>query len=275
MSNTFCIFAPKEYKSLWDLSLTRIMRSAYARIETNICFYSCTRKVELKVSGTMAGHRKNKEKNGTNTTTGVAAKGAYTVKTTPDISATPLAMCSYELAKRAVERSDMKCEYGVEQIRKEFLDYVQYFNSHSVTYQRKRKSVEYTGASSGTSEHIEQTERVVPMTEVSFSAWLGKPKWWLTDTISRIKGRDCRLDGDIEMLHLLQAIQSFLSSQLLEGALAGEFPANIVSTMLGLRTAIDVTSEDKAIQVPIINIVPDDTKRKGGSQEALDQIKAG
>ena len=83
------------------------------------------------------------------------------------------------------------------------------------------------------------------------------------------------MDGDIELLSLLQSIQSFLSSQLLEGALSGEFPANIVSTMLGLRTAIDVTSEDKAIQVPIINIVPDDTKRGDGSQEKLEQIKAG
>lgn len=251
------------------------MRSAYTHIETNVCFYSRTRKVKSKTSNVMAGRKKSKEKNGVSTTNGVAAKGEYTVRTAPEISATPLAMCSYELAKRAVERSGMKCEYGAEQIRKEFLDYVQYFNSHSVIYQRKRKSVEYTGASSGTSEHLEQTERVVPMTEVSFSAWLGKPKWWLTDTISRIKGRDCRLDGDIELLSLLQSIQSFLSSQLLEGALSGEFPANIVSTMLGLRTAIDVTSEDKAIQVPIINIVPDDTKRGDGSQEKLEQIKAG
>lgn len=227
----------------------------------------------------MAGHRKNREQNGVRTSTGSivqsGAKVGYKVTTTPESAACPLAMCSYELAKKAVDRSEMKCEYGVEQIRKEFLDYVQYFNSRTVTYQRKRKSVEYDGASAGHSNHIEQTDRVVPMTEVSFSAWLGKEKNWLNNTIFRIKDRGCKLEGDTEMLDLLQSIRSFLSAQLLEGALVGEFPSNLVSSMLGLRTSLDVTSDDKAVQVPIINIVADDAKRSASSKDALDQIKAG
>lgn len=235
----------------------------------------------------MAGHKKKKlqqamaesaesmETPKPKSSTKVAPRGD-TITTTPLVRSS-LTNLAYERALKAVDRGRAKCKYTVEQLRKEFLDYVDYFSSSMVTYAKKHKHVEYAGETSGngSSDHLEETEKVLPMTEASFSAWLGKERWWLTSQIGQLKKRECAMEGDAEMLSLLLSIQSYLTSQLLEGVLVGEFPANLVSTMVGIRQGIESETEDKAVQVPIINIVADTAKRGDSSQQTLDNIKKG
>ena len=199
------------------------------------------------------------------------------ITTTPVTARSPLANLAYERALKAVDRGRAKRKYTVEQLRQEFLDYVDYFSSGMVTYTKKHKHVEYAGETSGngSSDHVEETEKILPMTEASFSAWLGQERWWLSGTISRIKRRECAKEGDEEMLSLLLSIQSFLTSQLLEGVLVGEFTANLVTAMIGIKQGIESDTPDKAMQVPIINIVADTAKRGDSSQQTLDKIKSG
>ena len=120
----------------------------------------------------MAGHKKKKlqqamaesaesmETPKPKSSTKVAPSGD-TITTTPLVRSS-LTNLAYERALKAVDRGRAKCKYTVEQLRKEFLDYVDYFSGGMVTYTKKHKHVEYAGETSGngSSDHLEETEKV-------------------------------------------------------------------------------------------------------------------
>lgn len=163
------------------------------------------------------------------------------------------------LAERIVNKPGKPRQYSLEQLKEEFVKYVEYYSEARTTYQQKSKQKK---GGSGNEVQAERVERVSPMTEWSFCLWIGKDRSWLTTTILDLQDRDTNFPGDAEYLEFLLALRTFLNSQLLEGAILGEYTPVIISSLLGLKKSVDVTSDNKAIGAPVINIVADTATRE-------------
>lgn len=163
------------------------------------------------------------------------------------------------LAERIVNKPGKPRQYTLEQLKEEFVKYVEYYSEARTTYQQKSKQKK---GGSGNEVQAERVERVSPMTEWSFCLWIGKDRSWLTTTILDLQDRDTNFPGDAEYLEFLLALRTFLNSQLLEGAILGEYTPVIISSLLGLKKSVDVTSDNKAIGAPVINIVADTATRE-------------
>lgn len=167
------------------------------------------------------------------------------------------------LAEKIVKRGGSKREYNFEQLQSEFLAFVDYYSNHPSTYYLRTKH-KRKGADKKTAD-IEMSgdriERVAPMTEHAFCTWLGKSRSWFPQTIADLKKRgDERSEEDNKILEFMIELQTFFSSQLLEGAILGEYSQPLVASLLGMRNQIDVTSGGKSA-APIISIVEDKKTR--------------
>lgn len=168
------------------------------------------------------------------------------------------------LAERIVNKPGKPRQYTLAQLKEEFVKYVDYYSDAKTTYQMKSRQKK---GGSGNEVQAERTERVSPMTEWSFCLWIGKDRSWLATTILDIQDRDNPTPEDVEYLEFLQALRTFLNSQLLEGAILGEYTPVIISSLLGLKKNVDITTDNKPLDAPVINIVPDTTTREQYAQQ--------
>lgn len=168
------------------------------------------------------------------------------------------------LAERIVMKPGRPRQYTLAQLKEEFVKYVDYYSEARTTYQMKSRQKK---GGSGNEVQAERTERVSPMTEWSFCLWIGKDRSWLATTILDIQDKENPSQEDKEYLEFLQALRTFLNSQLLEGAILGEYTPVIISSLLGLKKNVDITTDNKPIEAPVINIVPDTATREQYASE--------
>lgn len=162
------------------------------------------------------------------------------------------------LAARLARRSGVPPKFTLEQLKEEFIKYVKFFAEQQQSYTQKSRQKR---GGSGDEMQAERVERVSPMTEWSFCVWIGMDRRWLSNTIYDYKQKENRTVDDDEYLDFLERLRTFLNSQLLEGAILGEYTPTIVASLLGLKREIDVTSDGKSA-APVINLVTDNRTRE-------------
>lgn len=168
------------------------------------------------------------------------------------------------LAKRVVDRNGAKRRLSADEIRERFLAFVDYYSESRTVFKTRAKQ---RRARDGQEAQVERVECATPMTESAFCLWLGHSRDWLCSTISDLQGMECPRAEDVELLDLLEGIRTFLNTQLLEGAILGEYTPNLVGALLRIRNSMDVTSNERAIGAPVINIVADTKSREDYQRE--------
>lgn len=151
-------------------------------------------------------------------------------------------------------------KYDYDTLLKEFHEYVDFYRQHKTVYQQKSKQRK---GGSGDEVQAERVERYSPMTELSFCAWLGVDKLWLSKAVCNLeKRKDTLSPEDAKYLELLHALRTYLNTQLLEGAVVGEYTPSVVISLLGLKKQFDVTTAGQSLNAPVINIIPDTATRE-------------
>lgn len=180
-----------------------------------------------------------------------------------------------ELAERLVRRG-LVSEYGYEELKKEFIAFVDYYTTHpSVYVQRTRQKQKGSDKRTADLEFSgDRVERAAPMTNAAFCTWIGKNYNWIPQTIAELKRMKHPSEDDLKKLEFLQQIRTFFRTQLLEGAVVGDYSTPMVASLLALKNNVDVTSGGKSA-MPIISIVEDRSTRadydaKGGSNNGGD-----
>lgn len=161
------------------------------------------------------------------------------------------------------ERLGRKRDYDAQSLYDEFMDYVQFNIENKVS--NTTKLVSKQGTKAGKENKVDSLQKIAPMTIYSFCVWLGKSHSWYATTLSRLEELSASGDAkeeDIALLDAMSRIKTFLGSQMLEGAILGDFNHNIVSSLLGLRNNVDVTSGGDKMDAPIINIIKDTKTRE-------------
>lgn len=163
------------------------------------------------------------------------------------------------LAERVVKQRGRRRRYNIDELKAEFKAYVDYYTHNGTAYTRKSRQKK---GGSGDEVQAERVERTSPMNEWSFCVWLGYDGSWMTTTILDIEDKEKPTEEDLEYVDFLKRVKTFLRSHLLEGAIVSEYNYNVVAAVLGLKKNVDVTSGDKALDAPIINLVPDNMTRE-------------
>lgn len=155
----------------------------------------------------------------------------------------------------------------LEQLRQLFEEFVNYYVEHPVSLTQRTRQKQKTSKGKSAKEadvelYGDRVDRAAPMTEYAFCAWIGKSASWFPQTIADLKAKTDPSDDDKEYLAFMLRMQTFFRAQLLEGAIIGEYTPNVVASILGLKNAIDVTSDGKATAAPVINILEDKKTRE-------------
>lgn len=165
-------------------------------------------------------------------------------------------------AKRLVQ--GRKRDYTLEELQQEFLAFVDYYTHNPVI--SKRIKQRQKGASKDKKPEVDmqgdQIEHTAPMTEYAFCCWIGKSRSWFPQTIVDLKKKKSFDADDEQYLQFLERIHTFFQSQLLEGAIVGEYSPQIICSLLGLKDGIDITSGGKPTAAPVINLVADHKTRE-------------
>lgn len=168
------------------------------------------------------------------------------------------------LANRIARSTGGKRKWTSDKIREEFIKYVEFYSESKTVYVSRSRQKK---AKDNAEAQLERVERIPPMTEVSFCVWLGQADNWFCKMCATYKEKyedeKYRTDEDIAMYELLMRIKAFLSSQVLEGAIVGEYVHNIVTPLLGMKNQVDVTSNGQSAVVPVINLVQSKKQREG------------
>lgn len=174
------------------------------------------------------------------------------------------------LSERLI-KTGRKREYTLTELQDEFIAFVAYYADHPSTFARRAKQKQ-KGKDKHTADfeiYGDRVDRVAPMTELSFCAWLGKARSWFPQTIADLRDRVKRGVADEEdanYLDLMLRIKTFLQSQLLEGAILGEYTPNLIASLLDLRSNFDLTSNGQTTGAPVINIVEDTQSHEHGQE---------
>lgn len=166
------------------------------------------------------------------------------------------------LADRIVKRTGIKREYGYEDLRREFIAFVDYYTSHPASFIQRTKQKQ-KGADKRKADYEfsgDRVDKTAPMTELAFCTWLGKCRSWFPQTIADLEKREHRTEEDNLILDFMKQLRAFFSAQLLEGAVLGDYSQPLVASLLGMRNQVDVTSGGKSA-VPVISIVEDKKSR--------------
>lgn len=175
------------------------------------------------------------------------------------------------LAERIVYRRGLLPDYTLEQLQEKFIEYVEFYSQTRAVYLQKTRQKK---GGSGSEVGAERVERLSPMTEWSFCVWIGKDRGWLATRINEMKQMEHKNDYENAYLDFLLQLRTFLNSQLLEGAIVGEYTPNIVASLLHIKNQIDVTSNGKTTGngAPVINIVADTATREDYQRQAEEQM---
>ena len=76
----------------------------------------------------------------------------------------------------------------------------------------------------------------------------------------------------MEYLGLLQRIKAFLMSQIIEGALLGEYSPVVAGALFSLRQNMDMSQGSRAIGAPVINLVAETRTREEIHDADADEI---
>ncbi|MGN1173150.1 MAG: hypothetical protein ACI4SO_05130 [Muribaculaceae bacterium] len=151
-------------------------------------------------------------------------------------------------------------EYDYASLCKKFEEYVDFYSTHKISF--TQKSRQRRSKKTGDEIQAERVERLAPMTEVSFNLFVGMSKGWLSGTIRRMEERTDLNNTETEYLGLLQRIKAFLMSQVIEGALLGEYSPVVAGALFSLRQSTDITSGGRALGAPVINLVAETRTRE-------------
>lgn len=168
------------------------------------------------------------------------------------------------LAEKLTNRVGLHRSITLPELKTAFVEFVEYYVDNPTTYyQRMRKKQKGSDKNKAEVEFFgDRVERVAPMTEHAFCLWIGKSKSWFPQTITNLKKLKDPNDEDREYLDFMLQLQTFFQSQLLEGAIIGDYNSNLITSLLGMKNNVDVTSDGKAISVPTISIVEDSKSRE-------------
>lgn len=162
-------------------------------------------------------------------------------------------------------------KYDYEALSKKFEEYVDFYSSRKISFTQKSK--QRRSKKDGDTIQAERVERIAPMTEVSFNLFLGMSNGWLSATIRAMQARPELSRKDEEYLELLQRIKTFLMSQVIEGALLGEYSPVVAGALFSLRQNADMTSGGRALGAPVINLVAETrTREEIHGRPSLDDI---
>lgn len=167
------------------------------------------------------------------------------------------------LAERITNRG-AKRQYTLQQLKDEFISFVNYYVENPSSFVQRTKKKQ-KGADKSKAEYEfygDRVDRVAPMTEYAFCLWIGKSKSWFPQTIADLKAMEHPSTEDVEYLEFLLQLQTFFSSQLLEGAILGEYTPSLVANLLGMKNQFDVTSGGDKVVAPVISIIEDTKTRE-------------
>lgn len=151
-------------------------------------------------------------------------------------------------------------EYDYISLCKKFEEYVDFYSTHKISF--TQKSRQKRSKKAGDEIQAERVERLAPMTEVSFNLFIGMSKEWLSCTIRNMEKRADLNNTEMEYLGLLQRIKAFLMSQIIEGALLGEYSPVVAGALFSLRQNTDMSQGSRAIGAPVINLVAETRTRE-------------
>lgn len=163
------------------------------------------------------------------------------------------------LAERIIKSPGRRRRYSLEELKAEFKAYVDYYRDNTTTYMQKSRQKK---GGTGSEVQAERVERKSPMTEISFCVWLGYDEKWLPNTILDLEDKEHPSEEDKKYLEFLHEVRAFLRSHLLDGAIVAEYNYNVIAALLGLKKNVDVTTDNKALGAPVINLVPDTMTRE-------------
>lgn len=174
------------------------------------------------------------------------------------------------LADRVMLTVGKPRKYSKKSLLEQFYSFVDYYSENKTVYRQRTK--QRKSKNGGPEAQAERTECSAPMTEIAFCVWLGMGKGWVAETIFTLKNMENPSPEQLEYLDVLERIRTFLNSQLVEGAILGEYTPAVVCSLLGLKSNVDITSEGNAVKAPVINLVTD-TKTREDYQKERDAEK--
>lgn len=172
-----------------------------------------------------------------------------------------------DMADRMLKRSGRTKTIPLDELQKEFIAYVKSCAENPVVLsQRVKQHQKGKGKNKNGEGDVDSygdlTQKIAPMTERAFCAWIGKSQPWLAQTIRDLKKRENPTDEDKDYLEFLLDIQNFFHAQLLDGGMLGEYAPNIVAALVGLKNNIDVTSDDKPVATPTVTLIKENRSRE-------------
>lgn len=164
----------------------------------------------------------------------------------------------YELAKRLGTRKNLTSE----SLMDEFQRYVQFCveSPSPITMKVVNKK-----GGKGLEIKTDGYRKIAPMSLTGFCVWVGHTKSWFATTLTNLtqyieEGK--ATEDDIVFAENMQLIKTFVETQMMDGAILGDYHAGIVGNLLGVKNNIDITSDGKAMEAPIINIIKDTKTRE-------------
>ena len=142
-----------------------------------------------------------------------------------------------------------------DEVKQKFIEFVEYYSNNPVASVERRSK--RASSKSGATAQSDVVNKKAPMTELAFCVWCGKNGSWIGTTIRDLKAKDEPTVSDAERLDLFEKIKSFLNNQVMEGALLGDYVPMVAMPLIGIKNKFDVTTDDKPMGAPMINIVED------------------
>ena len=168
------------------------------------------------------------------------------------------------LAERVMLTRGTPRKYTVASLLEQFTSFVEYYSENKTVYKQRSKQRK---GQNGQEAQAERTECAAPMTEIAFCVWLGVDRRWMDKTIYTLSNLEKPSPAQSEYLDVLSRIRTFLNSQLVEGAILGEYTPMVVCSLLGLKNNVDVTSDGNTVAAPVINLVTDNRSREDCQRE--------
>lgn len=156
-------------------------------------------------------------------------------------------------------------KYDSNKLWEVFQEYVEFCVNNPIDTTQKLTVTSKGTSRSGQEQRMGKAKKAAPMTQLSFCAFCGRSGAWLNVTERDVKeriGTEHEMEDDKDLLAVIERIRNFLSNQLVDGALVGEYQHGLVGALTGLRQNVDVTSGGDVLQAPVINIIRDTKTRE-------------